>query len=61
MADHHYHIEKQITGERTLTSVTELSFDKRVAEIAMMMSGAEMTTSTELHARELIQQAESMK
>lgn len=61
MADHHYHIEKQITNERTLTSVTNLSFDKRVAEIAMMMSGAEMTTSTELHARELIQQAEAMK
>ena len=61
MADNHYHIEKTVSASRPRTTVSELSLDKRVAEIAMMMSGVEMTTSTEMHARELIQQSEKMK
>ena len=39
MADNHLMIEKSVVGDRTETSVTQLSLDGRVAEIARIMGG----------------------
>ncbi len=39
MADNHLMIEKSVVGDRTETSVTKLSLDGRVAEIARIMGG----------------------
>lgn len=54
MSDHHYFISKQTTNQRTKTSVLELSAAQRVAEIARMFAGTEITKLTEEHANELI-------
>ena len=61
MADSHLFIRKQIVNERTVTSVTVLSQDEKVTEIARMISGVEITDLTTEHARELLSQAHRFK
>lgn len=61
MADSHLFIRKQIANERTVTSVTVLSQDDKVTEIARMISGVEITDLTTEHARELLSQAHRFK
>ncbi|MDC2863485.1 MULTISPECIES: DNA repair protein RecN [unclassified Bacillus (in: firmicutes)] len=61
MADSHLFIRKQIANERTVTSVTVLSQDEKVTEIARMISGVEITDLTTEHARELLSQARCFK
>jgi DNA repair protein RecN (Recombination protein N) len=50
----HFLIEKRITGRRTVTSVTRLDGDERVAEIARMMGGAAAGDKALESARELL-------
>ena len=52
-ADHHLKIEKQVSGERTVTQVQVISGEGRVQEIARMLSGGGSSAGLE-HARELI-------
>ncbi|MCP4116701.1 MAG: DNA repair protein RecN [Desulfobacteraceae bacterium] len=51
----HYRIEKNVVNERTATSITPLEDpEDRVAEIARMIGGEEITRATLTHARELL-------
>jgi DNA repair protein RecN (Recombination protein N) len=50
----HFLIEKRIHGRRTVTSVTQLNGDERVAEIARMMGGAAAGEKAMASARELL-------
>ncbi|WP_257348012.1 DNA repair protein RecN [Pseudalkalibacillus decolorationis] len=61
MADQHLYIEKQIKGDRTLTSVNPLSYDEKVREVGRMISGVEITDLTKQHAKEMIQFADGIK
>ncbi len=45
---------KRIVDERTNTSVTLLSEDERLEEIARMLGGVELTDKTRDHAREML-------
>jgi hypothetical protein len=47
-------IEKRITGHRTVTSVTTLDGEERIAEIARMMGGAAAGDKALESARELL-------
>lgn len=60
IADHHLHIEKASTDQRTTVSVRPLSEQARVEEIARMLAGV-LTESTLDHARELLALAETTK
>jgi DNA repair protein RecN (Recombination protein N) len=51
-ADAHFQVSKEVAGERTVTSVVELGQLGRVAELARMIGGAELTAKR--HARELL-------
>ena len=50
----HFLIEKRSNGRRTMTSVTQLRGDERVAEIARMMGGAAAGEKAMESARELL-------
>jgi DNA repair protein RecN (Recombination protein N) len=56
-ADHHYRVEKRVEEGRTLTEVTLLEGDDRVAEMARMLGGVTITDTTRNHAREMIAEA----
>ncbi|GAA0296472.1 DNA repair protein RecN (Recombination protein N) [Gracilibacillus halotolerans] len=55
MADTHLKIEKILENNRTYTTVSELAFEDRIEEIGKMMTGAELTETSKIHARELIE------
>ncbi|MEK3881537.1 DNA repair protein RecN [Paenibacillus sp. PL2-23] len=61
MSDHHYEIKKQVTNNRTSTSVTELMTDSRIDELARMLGGVEVTEKTRHHAQEMLDLAHGLK
>jgi DNA repair protein RecN (Recombination protein N) len=52
----HYHVEKTLTGGRTITKVTRLTGDKRTTELAQMYG--EISQGTLQSAREILQAVE---
>jgi DNA repair protein RecN (Recombination protein N) len=53
-ADHHYVIEKRVSGERTKTTVRLISGDERTEEVARMLSGAKLTETSRKHAEQML-------
>jgi len=53
-ADHHYFVEKQMTGRRTAASIRKLKAAERVHEIGRMLSGEKVTPEALRHAESLI-------
>jgi DNA repair protein RecN (Recombination protein N) len=50
----HFNIDKRVRGTRTITSVTRLTDDSRVDEIARMIGGAEITDAARSTARDFL-------
>ena len=53
-ADHHYVIEKRVSGERTRTTVRLVTGSDRTEEIARMLSGAKLTETSRKHAEQML-------
>ena len=51
---HHYYIEKQVKGDRTIVTVTPLTPEQRVSEIARMIGGSKLSETVLQHAREML-------
>lgn len=58
-ADSHYHIRKSTVGNRTFTTLSRLTEEQRLREIANMLGGAENLETALEHARELVNLAKS--
>ena len=54
-ADHHYVIDKTVSGGVTTTSVRAVLGDERVSEIARMLTGDEMTVESHALAQRLLE------
>lgn len=61
MANQHFYIEKKTLGERTMVEVRALDKKERVEELARMLGGAEVTSTTREHAREMLLLAETVR
>ncbi|WP_419958919.1 DNA repair protein RecN [Psychrobacillus sp. BM2] len=61
MADQHLMIKKEVSGNRTFTVLEEVQNDKRAEELSRMMSGAEITSTTLQHSKELLKLAKNRK
>src|SRR6185295_16016049 len=55
--ERHYAIGKDVRGGKTVTRVTALDAAGRVAELARMLGGREITASTQAHAAEMLKRA----
>ncbi|MBU0485881.1 MAG: DNA repair protein RecN [Proteobacteria bacterium] len=53
-ADEHYLVEKNVINNRTRTTISHLSKDTRVGELARMLDGESITDQTMAYARELV-------
>jgi len=53
-ADHHYVIEKRVSGQRTKTAVRLITGEERTEEIARMLSGAKLTETSRKHAEQML-------
>ncbi|CDH45008.1 DNA repair protein RecN [Candidatus Contendibacter odensensis] len=56
-AHQHFKVEKQTSGETTHTQVLALDHGERIAEVARMLGGVELTANTMAHAREMVEKA----
>jgi len=56
-ADNHFHIEKRVEKDRTVTRVIRLDRESRIREIARMISGERVTENVLKHAAELLNSA----
>lgn len=54
MGSHHYKVSKEETDEGTISSMTELSQQERVQEIAQMLSGSDVSEAALANAKELL-------
>lgn len=54
-ADHHWLVSKRLAGESTLSFVTEVLGEQRVAEVARMLGGERLSGTSQAHAREMLQ------
>ncbi len=61
MADEHFRIEKSVRDDRTYTHVFPLDFAGRVDELARITGGSNITEMTRSNARELLQNADTLK
>ncbi|WP_144511047.1 DNA repair protein RecN [Bacillus sp. FJAT-22090] len=61
MADQHLMIKKEVNGNRTFTVLEEVIDDRRAEELSRMMSGAEITSTTLQHSKELLKLANDRK
>ena len=61
MADHHFLIEKSVTGGETISSIHELKDEESVGELARMLGGAMITDAVLLNAREMKELAAKLK
>jgi len=56
--EHHFAIHKNVRAGTTLTRVKALDAPGRVAELARMLGGREITASTQAHAAEMLKRAQ---
>ena len=53
-ADHHYVIEKRLSGERAKTTIRLVTGEERTEEVARMLSGAKLTETSRKHAEQML-------
>ncbi len=56
---HQLRVTKLTDGKTTRTTITDLTYDERIEEIARMLGGKEITGKAREHAREMLQMAGS--
>lgn len=56
---HQLRVAKLTDGKTTRTTISELTFDERIEEVARMLGGREITSKAREHAREMLQLAGS--
>lgn len=61
MSDTHKLIHKTQTDERTETSVAELTANEKIDELSRMITGASMTETARIHAKEMLALADQFK
>lgn len=54
-ADHHMVVSKQLQGKTTLSNVSAVQGEMRVGEIARMLGGEKLSSTTLAHAKEMLQ------
>jgi DNA repair protein RecN (Recombination protein N) len=53
-ATSHFHIDKRVRGDRTLTTVARMDAEQRIDEIARMIGGSQVTDAARSTARDLL-------
>ena len=61
MADHHFMIEKNVSGGQTKTSIRELKAEESTDELARILGGAKITDTVRQNAKEMQELAAQIK
>lgn len=57
LADSHFVVQKEMSGDKTTVNVVKLSSKERVEELARMLTGATVTETARKHAKEMLKAA----
>ena len=60
-ADLHFRVEKQESGERTVTHIRKLDEETHIRQVASLMSGADLSEHAVAGAREMVQKARNRR
>jgi DNA repair protein RecN (Recombination protein N) len=60
LADTHYVIEKRTVNEETTTIVRKLDDDERIEELSRLLGGVDLTDTTKLHAKEMLEMSKKL-
>ncbi|QAT61757.1 MULTISPECIES: DNA repair protein RecN [Tissierellales] len=61
LADTHFSIKKEIVNGRTSTKVKILNYEERIAEMSRLLGGVNLTDTTKLHAKEMLEMSKKFK
>ncbi len=61
LADSHYLISKGLVNNKSITTITRLTDDERVVEMARILGGVNVTETTMDHAREMLEMTKKLK
>lgn len=61
LADSHYLINKASVSNKSITTITKLSYEERVLEMARILGGVDVTDTTLNHAREMLEMTKKLK
>ncbi|HHV39021.1 MAG TPA: DNA repair protein RecN [Tepidimicrobium sp.] len=61
LADTHFVIKKEVDEGKTNTVVKRLKDDERVEELARLLGGVDLTDTTKLHAKEMLEMSKTFK
>lgn len=61
LADSHYLISKIVKNQQTLTQINKLNEKERIKEMARLLGGVDVTSTTLDHAKEMIQMSKKIK
>lgn len=61
LADSHYLINKASVSNKSITTITKLTYEERVIEMARILGGVDVTDTTLNHAREMLEMTKKLK
>lgn len=61
LADTHFSIIKTIKKGKTITNVNKLDYDDRIKEMSRLLGGVDLTDTTKLHAKEMLEMSKKFK
>lgn len=61
LADTHFSINKRVKDGKTVTDVKKLSYNDRIKEMSRLLGGVDVTDTTELHAKEMLEMSKKFK
>lgn len=61
MADTHFQINKHVQNKKTTTNVNKLSDSERINELSRLLGGVDLTDTTKLHAKEMLEMSDKIK
>ncbi|NLW22414.1 MAG: DNA repair protein RecN [Tissierellia bacterium] len=60
LADTHFLIEKDTSGERVTTRVRKLDYNERIEELSRLLGGVDLTDTTKMHAKEMLEMSKNL-
>jgi len=60
LADAHFVISKEVFEDKTNVAVKRLNYDERIDELSRLLGGVNLTDTTKLHAKEMLDMSKSL-
>ena len=61
LADTHFVIDKHTVKDKTSTVVVKLKDEDRIEELSRLLGGVDLTDTTKLHAKEMLEMSKKLK